>query len=112
MNSALRHAFRGELGAAAGHYAAGEFAQAFYHLDIAHVLGQQYVVPHVLTHYWMLRIGVKRRSLAQVWGQGIRMVLGALGSAVGVVPLGNTGGTDISMFKHLPLDPAIEKLMQ
>lgn len=56
-NPALRQAFDVEMTAAIALYEAGKFVQAFPHLEIAHVLGQRYVVPHVATHYWMLRIG-------------------------------------------------------
>ena len=112
MHPELRQAYEAEMTAAAGLYASGEFAQSFRHLEIAHVLGQHQVVAHARTHYWMLKIGIQRRSLREVWGQAIRIVLGIVGSAIGIVPLGNTGGTDISMFKRLPLDPHIEKLMK
>lgn len=60
----------------------------------------------------MLKIGIARRSFGEVIGQVVRIVLGAIGSAVGVVPIGNTGGTNISMFKRLPIDPAIRKLVE
>jgi len=111
MSSRLRQAFDAEMTASIDLYRKGEFDQAFEHLEMAHVLGQQHVVPHVITHYWMLRVGVQRRSLPEVRGQALRIVLGALGSAVGVVPVGNTGGTNISMFKRLPLNPRIEELL-
>lgn len=111
MNSGLRQAFDAEMTAAIDLYRKGERAKAFEHLEMAHVLGQRHVVPHVVTHYWMLKLGLKRRSLPEVWGQALRIVLGALGSAVGVVPVGNTGGTNISMFKRLPLDPRVQDLL-
>ena len=84
---------------------------AFQHLESAHVLGQRYVVPHIATHYYMLKIGLKRRSPREIWGQALRIVLGALGSAVGIVPTGNTGGTNISMFRRLPVDSCIRNLI-
>jgi hypothetical protein len=84
---------------------------AFAHLERAHVLGQRYVIPHVRTHWLMLRIGFVRRSIAEVGGQAMRIVLGALGSVLGVVPAGNTGGIDIGMFRRLPIDPEIAKLL-
>lgn len=112
MKPELQQAFNAEMTAAISLYKAGKFAEAFPHLEVAHVLGQQYVAPHVATHYWMLKIGFKRRSLCEVGGQITRIVLGALGSAVGVVPAGNTGGTNVSMFKRLPVDPNIQKLIR
>lgn len=112
MKPALRHAYDAEMAAATSLYAAGECGQAYQHLERAHVLGQRYVVPHVATHYWMLKLGARRRSMPEVLGQFIRIVLGALGSAVGIVPTGNTGGTNISMFRRLPLDPEIQELLK
>lgn len=89
----------------------GSLDEAFAHLERAHVLGQRYIVPHVRAHWLMLRIGVSRRSVAEVMGQAARIVLGALGSAIGVVPTGNTGGTNVSMFRRLPIDPQIENVL-
>ncbi len=111
MKPALCQAFDAEMKAALGLYEVGEFGKAFRHLETAHVLGQRHVLPHVLTHYWMLKIGLRRRAPAQVWGQVLRIVVGAVGSAVGVVPIGNTGGTNVGMFKRMPIDPALSKLM-
>jgi hypothetical protein len=34
-----------------------------------------------------------------------------IGSAVGVVPVGNTGGSDISMFKRLPVPPELQSII-
>lgn len=111
MKAELKKAFESEMAAARNRYARGQLDQAYKHLEVAHVLGQRYVVPHIITHWGMLRIGLKRRSASEVVGQGVRIVLGAIGSAVGIVPTGNTGGTNINMFKRLPVDPAIKTLL-
>ena len=81
-------------------------------LERAHVLGQDDVWPHVLTHWLMLKICFRRGDARGVFGQALRIVLGALGSAIGIVPRGNTGGTNVSMFKKMPIDPELAKLMQ
>ncbi|MDB5839067.1 MAG: hypothetical protein JWQ23_1019 [Herminiimonas sp.] len=103
MQPELRKAFEAEMAAARHLYRKGRLSQAFGHLERAHVLGQRYVVPHMESHWSMLKIGLRRRSATQVWGQALRLFLGAVGSAVGIVPIGNTGGTDVSMFKRLPI---------
>jgi hypothetical protein len=110
MHVALETRFSSELAQARRLLKSGSLDKAFEHLERAHVLGQRYIVPHVQTHWLMLRIGVRRRSAAEIFGQGVRIVLGALGSAISVVPTGNTGGTNISMFKRLPIDPELEKV--
>jgi hypothetical protein len=103
VSPALKEAFEQEMAKARRFYSEHQLAQAFKHLETAHVLGQRYVVPHTLTHWLMLKIGLRRHSATEVFGQAVRIILGALGSAVGVVPVGNTGGTNISMFKRLPI---------
>lgn len=112
MKSELSAAFDAEMAVAIDLYKKGRLGQSFGHLEIAHVLGQWHVVPHVMTHWWMLKIGLKRRAVPEVVGQTARIVLGALGSAVGVVPVGNTGGTNISMFKRLPIDESVRRLIE
>lgn len=107
MKNLLKRRFESEMAAAYGCLQRGRLSRAFRHAERAHVMGQRYVAPHVRTHWLMLKIGLKRRSLGEVWGQAIRIVLGALGSAVGIVPIGNTGGTNIGMFKRLPVEPEI-----
>lgn len=111
MKLELRRAFDSEMGAARNRYKRGQLDEAYKHLETAHVLGQRHVVPHVVTHWWMLKIGLKRRSTGEVVGQAVRIALGAIGSAVGVVPAGNTGGTNISMFKRLPIDASLTRLI-
>jgi hypothetical protein len=110
MKHALRQAFEAEMAAGRRCLEKGRLSQAFLHAERAHVIGQRQVIPHVQSHWLMLRIDLARRSPAEVWGQAVRIVLGALGSAIGVVPIGNTGGADISMFHRLPADPEIARL--
>lgn len=111
MHPELRLAYEARMAAARAAYRTGDDAGAMRHLETAHVMGQRYVAPHVATHCWMLRIGLRRRSPPQAWGQLLRILLGAIGSAVGIVPVGNTGGTDIGMFRRLPVDPSIRGLL-
>lgn len=111
MHPELRRAYEAEMMAARRSYRARAYASAMRHLEIAHIMGQRQVAPHVATHYWMLKIGLRRGSPRQAWGQLLRIVLGAIGSAAGIVPAGNTGGTDIGMFRRRPIDPAIRRLL-
>jgi hypothetical protein len=105
MNAMQKAAYESEIAQAKALMTRNEHASSFAHLERAHVIGQAYVLPHVKSHWLMLRVELQRHRPAAVIGQVIRIVLGALGSAVGVVPTGNTGGTDISMFKRLPIPP-------
>lgn len=107
-----RQAYDAAMTCAIDRYRQGDHDGAFQYLELAHVLGQRRTWPHVRTHGWMLKVGWKRRSLPEVWGQLLRIVLGALGSAVGIVPTGNTGGTKVGMFERLPVAPSIRRLVR
>jgi hypothetical protein len=111
MNVVQSAAFDSEIALAKALIARGEFAAAFPHLERAHVIGQAFVVPHATSHWLMLGVELRRRRFVAAFGQIVRIVLGMLGSAVGVVPVGNTGGTDISMFKRLPIEPDLQKII-
>lgn len=111
MTPKLKRAFEAEMAAAHRLCREGRLDHAFLHLEIAHVLGQRYVLPHIRTHWRMLKLGWRRRSPAEIVGQAVRIVPGAIGSACGIVPTGNTGGTNINMFKQLPIAPDIARLL-
>lgn len=88
-----------------------QWSDAMVQLKRAHVLGQLVVWPHVYTHWLMLLVAWQQRQFGAVFGQFIRMVLGVIGSAVGKVPIGNTGDSEISMFLSLPIDPELQQIM-
>ena len=111
MNPVQGNAFDNEIALAREFIAKGELESGFRHLERAHVIGQAFVAPHVLSHLLMLGVEVRRRRVMATAGQAVRIALGMLGSAVGIVPVGNTGGTDISMFKRMPIDPELQKII-
>lgn len=111
MNSVQSVAFDTEIALAKELIAAGELEASFPHLERAHVIGQALVVPHVIAHWLMLRVEFRRRRTMAAVGQVTRIVLGMLGSAVGVVPVGNTGGTDVCMFKRMAVPPDLQTII-
>jgi hypothetical protein len=112
MNAVQQAAFAAAVEQARVALAQGDLAAAQAQLERAHVLGQAEVLPHGLTHWLMLRVAWRRRQRRAVLGQALRIVLGALGSAVGRVPTGNTGGSDIGMFRRLPVPPELQRLIE
>src|SRR5580765_6305741 len=80
---------------------------AFSHLERAHVLGQASTVEHVRAHWHMLRWSVRQRNVREELGQMLRIVGAALGTALGLVPQGNTGGSNVNPFKSMPLPPEL-----
>lgn len=81
----------------------GDFADAFRHLERAHVLGQLSTCQHVRVHWRMLAWAWRRRMASEATGQIFRIIGAALLTAVGLVPEGNTGGADISAFRRRPV---------
>jgi hypothetical protein len=111
MNPVRSAAFDHEIARAKELIARGELEAGFAHIERAHVIGQTFVVLHARSHWLMLKVEFRRRRPVAAFGQAVRIVLGVLGSAVGVVPVGNTGGSDVSMFKRIPIEPELQSII-
>lgn len=85
----------------------GDGQVSFRHLERAHVLGQASTVEHVRVHWRMFLRGWRRRDFRECLGQVMRIFGAGTMTAVGWVPAGNTGGTDVSPFRRLPIDPEL-----
>ena len=112
MHPALQAAYTSEMRAVESALAGDDLDGAFMHLERAHVLGQWHVGPHVRAHLGMLRIGWRRRDLREIAGQLMRIPGGAIGSAIGRVPRGNTGGSRVSAFREMAIPPDLRELLQ
>jgi hypothetical protein len=82
---------------------AGDATGSFAFLERAHVLGQASTVEHVRVHWRMLLWALRKRAPREAWGQVFRIVGAATKTAFGLVPTGNTGGSNISPFRRLPV---------
>lgn len=102
MTPRLQTAFKHEMQIAKSLYQQSDYPQCFHHLERAHILGQRDYIPHVTNHYWMLKVGLKQKNLKEVLGQILR-IIGSAGSLIGFVPLGNTGGSNVSPVKPMPI---------
>ena len=112
MNAIHEELLSMELGLAKELIRKAEYDEAFAHLERAHILGQTQVRWHVLSHWLMLEVALHRGQAAAAVGQVVRIVLGALGSAVGRVPVGNTGGSNVNMFRRMPIPPDLLEVME
>lgn len=92
-----------ELQAANIAEAEGASSRAFAHLESAHVLGQAATLEHIRVHWCMLIWGLRHHQPRECIGQLLRIVGAATKTAVGFVPEGNTGGTNVSPFQPMPL---------
>jgi len=59
----------------------------------------------------MLKVEFRRRRPFAAFGQVVRVFLGILGSAVGVVPVGNTGGSNVNIFKRMDIETGIQRII-
>lgn len=109
---AIRPYVQTELQLAREAEARHQSAVAFRHLERAHVLGQASTIEHVRIHWHMLVWGLRRRSLRECVGQAVRIVGAATKTAVGLVPRGNTGGSNVSPFERLPIPLELEAIIQ
>lgn len=111
MKPDLRAAFTSELEAARVALRGGQSDPAFRHLERAHILGQRHTRAHVSVHWWMLRVGMRRGDAGEVLGQMARLVAALLFSRIWV-PLGNTGGANVSAFKPMPIPEDLRQLVE
>jgi len=105
MRPALRQAYLQELALGRSCYERRDHGAAFRHFERAHILGQRFTLPHMRSHWWMLRVGFARVDAREIAGQLVR-ILAALAFSRIWVPLGNTGGANVSALKpmHIPED--------
>ncbi len=90
----------------------GNQAEAFTHLENAHVLGQASTRLHVKVHLMMLLWAIKKGNLNEFCGQILRIVGAATKTAFGLVPSGNTGGANVSPFKVMSIPPELKKIIE
>lgn len=88
---------------------AGQPVSEFHHLERAHVLGQSSTYWHTKVHVLMCMWAVRNGSLREALGQVVRIVGAATKTALGLVPDGNTGGTNVSPFERLPIEPDLRR---
>ncbi len=112
MNEKIKKIFYEHIGKAQELIELGRLDEAFSTLEIAHVLGQRSIIPHTVSHLYMLRIGLLKRDVREILGQLFRIPTGMIGSAVGILPIGNTGGSNVSPFKKMKTSDEIKELMK
>ncbi|MBL8308804.1 MAG: DUF3703 domain-containing protein [Burkholderiales bacterium] len=103
MKPNAKAAYRHKMGLARTQYVRGDLVRAVYHLERAHILGQRYFWAHAISHVWMLRIAWRRNDQREVFGQVTRLVATIPGYIFGWVPVGNTGGANVSPIQPMPI---------
>lgn len=84
---------------------------AFARLEQAHVLGQEATVLHTRVHWEMMLWGFRQGNPHEIFGQVFRLVGALTKTAFGLIPQGNTGGSNVSPFKVMPIPEATAQLI-
>jgi hypothetical protein len=111
MTQSLIMAIESELAAAEAARAASNVGDAFHHLERAHILSQRVTWQHVRVHWRMLKLGAQVRDPREVAGQLTRVVAAALFSRVWV-PVGNTGRSNVSALKPMPVPDDLRVILE
>lgn len=111
MHPDLRRAYDAEMMSALAEYDTGDLHRSFTHLERAHILGQSFSIAHARTHWWMLKVGWRRRDVVEITGQ-VPRILGALLFSRIWVPIGNTGGARVPPFQSMPIPEDLQMLLE
>lgn len=109
--SLRRAAYEAAMAEASRHAAAGDRVTAFSLLERAHVLGQRDLVLHLRVHLRMHALAWSLRDGREVRGQILRIAMTPFGHLTGRLPLGNTGGSNVSPFEPMAIPPELERLL-
>lgn len=104
-------AFEAAMAEAHDYQVIGNARGAFAALERAHMLGQLDFGPHLRVHWQMLLVGWRHGDRREVVGQLLRIALVPIGHLVGRLPVGNTGGANVSAFRPMDIAPELKRLL-
>jgi hypothetical protein len=76
------------------------------------VLGQASTREHVRVHWRMLVWAWRKRDGRELFGQVYRLAGAATKTFIGMVPMGNTGGANVSPVRPMPVDPELAAIIE
>ncbi|MBG53068.1 MAG: DUF3703 domain-containing protein [Parvibaculaceae bacterium] len=112
MKTDVQTAFSQEMSLAKDAYSRDQLDEAFHLLERAHILGQRYITTHFTSHWWMLKIGIRKTDWREIRGQVLRIIAVIPGYLFGWVPKGNTGGAGVSALKPMPIPDDLAALLK
>jgi Protein of unknown function (DUF3703) len=107
----IRPYVQAELTAAAEAERQGYHHLAFRRMERAHVLSQGAVIEHVRVHGHMLGYALRHGLVREILGQIPRLLLAAPLSLVGLIPTGNTGGSNVSGLRPMPVPADLQQII-
>ena len=87
------------------------FEEAWHHLERAHVVAQDRLGPHCVSHWRMLELAWRTRDWRELLGQIFRLSLAPIGNITGRLPIGNSGRSNVSAFARLEIEPEISRVL-
>ena len=90
---------------------AGDHPAEFHHLERAHVLGQASTIEHTRVHVLMFLWALRQYQPGEMAGQVVRILGAATKTIFGLVPSGNTGGSNVSPFKSMAISPDLRRIL-
>jgi hypothetical protein len=72
-------------------------------LEEAHIVSQPMAAYHMYVHWQMLLLAWLVRDYKEIFGQIVRFLVAAPGSIAKRYPIGNTGRSNVNMFKPMPI---------
>lgn len=87
------------------------FDKAWHHLERAHVVAQDRLGPHCVSHWRMLRLAWRLQDWREVSGQLFRLALAPLGNLTGKLPVGNNGRSGVSAFAPMEISQELKDVM-
>lgn len=110
MPAPARVAFGMRLAQGRRALAAGRLEEAIAHFEAAHILGQSWTIPHVISHVALLRWGWAASQRSEVVGQLPRLVAAALVTWLWV-PRGNPGSTRVSALASVTVPESLAAVL-
>ena len=87
------------------------FEEAWHHLERAHVVAQDRLGQHCVSHWRMLGLAWRTRDWREVFGQIFRLFLAPIGNITGRLPIGNSGRSNVSAFARMEIEPEISRVL-
>lgn len=112
MKATIKIAFDQEMSLARDAYNRDQLDDSFRFLERAHILGQRYFKTHLMTHWWMLKVGIRKTDWREIRGQFFRILAVLPGYLFGWVPKGNTGGANVSALKPMRIPDDLATLLK
>lgn len=101
-----------ELTAAAEAQRQGDHHLAFRRLERAHVLSQGAAIEHLRVHGRMLGFALRQGFAREALGQIPRLLLAAPLSLVGMIPTGNSGGSNVGGLQPMPVPADLQQIIE